>query len=708
MNPLNMRSFFHPDSIAVVGASAKPESLGFMVMKNLMAAGFAGPIMPVNPKYESVSGVLTYPTVATLPRRAELAIICTPPAMIPGLIAELGRAGTRAAVVLTAGLNAAPAGGGPTLESRMVEHARESGIRILGPNCLGLLVPGSGINASFAHTGSLTGSLAFVSQSGALSTGVLDWAKSNGIGFSCFLSLGNSADVGFNDALDYLAGDDGTSAILLYIESIKDAPQFMAAASRAATKKPVVAIKAGRVAAAQKAAASHTGALAGSDEVYDAALRQAGILRVEAIEDLFGAVETLARAKPLAGDGLAILTNGGGPGVMATDRLILNRGRLAEFSATTLAKLDAALPASWSHANPADIIGDAPPARYVEALQLIGDDPDTAAILFINAPSAIVPSEVIAEAMRETARDSPKTILTCWLGRDGVARARQVFANAGLPCFDTPEDAVDAFLDMTRYRRSQGFIGVEPPPPLDACFDAARIREVFATARADGRDGLNEIEAKHVLAAAGLPVVETRLAATPAECARQAAAIGYPVVLKINSPQISHKSDVGGVALNLANEDDVRLAAATMVTRVQSMRPDAQLTGFSVQQMVKMPSAHELIIGATQDAIFGPVIMFGHGGTAVEVIRDHAVALPPITLAIAQDMVSQTRVSRLLAGYRDRPKANLDEINAAILRVSELVLAFPEIAELDVNPLLANDAGVCVVDARLRLAATRL
>ncbi len=701
----NLRSFFHPEAIAVIGASAKPESLGFMVMKNLMAAGFAGPIMPVNPKYESVSGVLTYPTVDALPRSAELAIICTPPAMVPGLIDALGQRGTKAAVVLTAGLEAVPATGGPSLQERMVENARRSGMRILGPNCLGLIVPGSGINGSFAHTGSLTGSLAFVSQSGALSTGVLDWAKSSGIGFSCFLSLGNSADVGFSDALEYLADDAATSAILLYIESIQHAPEFMRTAARSAKHKPVIAIKSGRVRAAQKAAASHTGALAGSDEVYEAAFRQAGILRVQSIEDLFGAVETLARAKPLHGDGLAIFTNGGGPGVMATDSLILNRGRLAQLSAATMARLDAVLPANWSHANPVDIIGDAPPERYVETMRILADDPDTGALLFINAPSAIVPSEVIAEAMQAAARAAAKTVFTCWLGRDGVARARRVFTSAGIPCFDTPEDAVHAFLDLTRYRKSQWFIADEPVPATVAPrVDRSRVREILRLAREAGRDLLSEPETKQVLAAAGLPVSATHIAATPEECVAKAREIGFPVVLKIISPQISHKSDVGGVALNLQCADEVLLAARTMITRVRAMRPDAELRGFSVQQMVKMPSAHELIIGATQDAIFGPVILFGHGGTAVEVIRDHAVALPPITLAIAKDMVGQTRVSRLLAGYRDRPKANLDAIHDAIMRVSELVLAFPEIVELDVNPLLANAERVCAVDGRLRLA----
>ncbi len=701
----NLHYFFHPESIAVIGASANPDSLGYKVMKNMMYGGFAGPVMPVNPKYESVSGVLTYAKVEDLPRVADLAVICTPPAMIPGLIQSLGRRGTKAAVVLTAGLEAESTPGGPSFQVLMLDAALKHGIRILGPNCLGLMVPGSGINASFAHTDSLTGSLAFVSQSGAFSTGVLDWAKSSGIGFSCFISLGNSADVNFSDALEYLSEDANTSAILLYIESIKDAPAFMRAATKAAQKKPVIAIKSGRVADAQKAAASHTGALAGSDEVYEAAFRQSGILRVPSIEDLFGAVETLGKAKPLKGNGLAIFSNGGGPGVMATDSLVMNQGRLARFSDATMERLNGVLPAKWSKANPVDIIGDAPPQRYVDTLKVLVDDADTAAILFINAPSAIVPSEVIAEAMLDTARNASKTVFTCWLGRDGVARAKNLFSDVRIPCFDTPEDAVQAFIHMSRYRKIQWFIaGEAEKDDWVEKLDRSRIREIFADVSGEHRDLLTEPEAKAVLAAAGLPVTNTRTASDPETCLAMAESIGYPVVLKIISPDISHKSDVGGVALNLENDEAVKAAAEAMLARVRSIRPDAQITGFSIQQMVKMPSAHELIIGSTRDPVFGPIIMFGHGGTAVEVIRDHSVALPPITRAIAEDMVNQTRVSRLLAGYRDRPKAKMEAIYEAIIRVSQLVLAFPEIAELDVNPLLANDERVTAIDARIRLA----
>ena len=514
--------------------------------------------------------MLSYPTVDDLPRSVDLAVICTPPTLIPDLIDQLGKRGTRAAVVLTAGLGAEAKPGGPSLQALMMEAAQRHGIRILGPNCLGLLVPGSGINASFAHTSPLKGSLAFVSQSGAMSTGVLDWAKSSGIGFSCFISLGNAPDVNFTDMLEYLTEDPATSAILLYIESVKNGPGFMKAAARAAKRKPVLAIKSGRVAAAQKAAASHTGALAGSDEVYEAAFRQAGILRVQAIEDLFGAVETLGKAKPLHGDRLAIFSNGGGPGVMATDSLVMNQGRLARFSEDTLARLNTALPAGWSGGNPVDLVGDAPPERYVETLEILLDDPDSSAILFINAPSAIVPSEVIAEAMLETVIQANKTVFSCWLGRDGVALARERFSEAGIPCFDTPEDAVLAFIDMTRYRKSQWFIS-EDPEEMDQpdSLDRGRIQQVFQDVFDEQRDMLSEPEAKEVLAAAGLPVVETRIARGPEDCVILAAEIGYPVVLKIVSAQLSHKSDVGGVVLNLENDTQLSAAVESMIQRVE-------------------------------------------------------------------------------------------------------------------------------------------
>jgi acetyltransferase len=455
MSIRNLHHLFRPKSVAVIGASTRPLSVGATVMRNLLAGGFEGPIMPVNPKYEAVCGVLAYPAVADLPRAPDLAVICTPPETVPGLIAELGERGTKAAVVLTAGLEVASDQTEKTIHQMMLEAARPHMLRILGPNCVGIIIPGLGLNASFAHASVNAGRIAFVSQSGALATAVLDWARTREIGFSHFVSLGNSADVDFGDVIDFLGSEAGTRSILLYIESIKHARKFMSAARAAARNKPVIALKAGRVAEGAKAAASHTGALAGSDDVYDAAIRRAGMLRVYTIEDLFDAVETLGRAKPLKGDRLSILTNGGGPGVMATDTAVARGARIARLSEQSLQRLDSVLPATWSKGNPVDIIGDAPAKRYIDALKILSGDDETDAVLLINAPTAIVPSESIAEALVPIVKESPKPLFACWLGGEAVAKARRTFAQAGIPTYDSPEDAVNAFLQIVDYRRNQ-------------------------------------------------------------------------------------------------------------------------------------------------------------------------------------------------------------------------------------------------------------
>ncbi|MCE7984700.1 MAG: CoA-binding protein [Caldilinea sp. CFX5] len=706
MSIANLECLFHPQSVAVIGASTRPHSVGATVMHNLLSAGFAGPIMPVNPKHQAVAGVLAYPDVASLPLTPDLAVICTPPCTVPGLITALGERGVKAAVVLTAGLERETDAQGQPLQQATLAAAKPYGLRILGPNCVGLMIPGIGLNASFAHTNPLPGNLAFVTQSGALAVAVLDWAKSNGIGFSSFVSLGNLADIDFGDLLTYLGNDPATRAILLYIESITDAAKFMAAAKVAARNKPVIAVKAGRVAEGAQAAHSHTGALAGVDDVVDAALRRAGILRVDTIEDLFNAVETLARTHPLQGDKLIIFTNGGGPGVMATDALIRRGGRLATLAPATLARLDTFLPPNWSHGNPIDIIGDAPPERYRQSLQALLADPGGDTILFIQTPTAIVPSIEIAQALAPMIQAAPRNILSCWLGRDGVAAARQLFAAAGIPVYDSPEDGVDAFLQMVNYRRTQELLqasAASPPPAFTA--DRPQAHAVIKAALAAGRDLLTEVEAKTILAAYAIPTVPTCFAATPSACGEVAQRMGGPVVVKILSPEISHKSDVGGVALNLATPEAAQSAAATMWQQVQQLRPQATLCGFTVQPMVQRPHAHELIIGVTNDAIFGPVILFGQGGTAVEVIGDRAVTLPPLTPQLARELVERTRVAKLLAGYRNRAPANLAALHETLLKVSQMVADLPELCELDINPLLVDETGVLALDARLRVRA---
>ena len=705
MSVRNLEFLLRPRSVAVIGASDRPHGVGATVMRNLLEAGFEGPIWPVNPKYRAVAGRAAYGRVADLPSAPDLAVICTPAATVPGLVAELGERGTRAAVVLTAGLGRERTADGRTLSAAMLDAARPHLLRVLGPNCVGLLVPGIKLNASFAHAQALPGRIAFVAQSGALTTAMLDWARSNGVGFSYFISLGDGADVDFGDVLDYLASDPDTRAILLYVESIRSARKFMSAARAASRNKPVIAVKAGRVPEGAKAASSHTGALAGSDDVYEAALARAGILRVTTTLELFSAAETLARAKPLAGDRLVIVTNGGGPGVMATDALIAAGGRLARISERALHELDRLLPVAWSRGNPVDIVGDAPVERYVAALKVLLNDPEADALLFIQSPTAIVPSEEIARACAPVIASAPRSAFACWLGGEAVRRADAIFVAAGIPTYATPEEAVRGFLQLADYRHRQELL-MQTPPSVAEEFapDAAAARRVIDGVLSESRDLLTEPEAKEVLAAYGIPVVQTRIARDARETVTVAEQIGFPLALKILSPDISHKSDVGGVMLNLESSGEVRTAAEAMLKRCAALRPDARLTGFTVQQMVRRGNAHELIVGVATDAVFGPVILFGQGGTAVEVIGDKAIALPPLNIALARDLVGSTRIARLLAGYRDRPAAALDAVYLTLVKISQLIADVPRIAELDINPLLADERGVLALDARIRVS----
>jgi acetyltransferase len=703
MSIRNLDHFFRPQSVAVVGASERPGSVGATVLANLVSGGFRGPIWPVNPKYRRLKGLPVLKDAADLPGAPGLAVICTPAPTVPGIVATLGKLGCRAAVVLSAGLDA-PADHGRSLRQAMLDAARPHLLRILGPNCVGLLVPGHGLNASFAPSAALPGRLAFVAQSGALVTAVLDWARARNIGFSCFVSLGDGSDVDFGDLLDYLAGDTATDAILLYAESVRQARKFMSAARGAARAKPVVIVKAGRVLEAAHAAFSHTGALAGSDLVYDAALRRAGMLRVYTTEELFDAVAILSQPRRPAGPRLAILTNGGGPGVMATDALITEGGSLARLGEDSLARLSAGLPATWSHGNPVDIVGDAPVERYRFALQTLLDAPEVDAVLLIHAPTAIVPSSEIARALLPTLRAAVRPVLCCWLGGASVAQARSLCLDAGLPVFDTPEDAVRGFLQLMRYQQNQQLLMQVPPACTLAPPDRAAARVRVNALLAQGAEQVGEADAKAILAAYGIPVVATETACDADAALAAARRIGYPVALKIQSPDIAHKSDVGGVALDIADESALAHAVDAMRVRVRAARPQARVTGFTVQAMARRPRAHELIAGLSVDPVFGPVILFGQGGVAVEVTGDRAVALPPLNHVLAAELVGRTRVSKLLAGYRDVPPARLDALYDVLMRIGQLAAELPELVELDINPLLADGDGVVALDARMCLA----
>jgi len=701
MSVRHLDRLLEPRSIAVVGASIRPGSVGATVWRNVRSSKFAGPIHAVNPKHATLDGEPCHATPSDLPRFPDLAVLCTPPATIAALIDALGKLGTRAAIVMTAGLDAKQ-------KQAVLDAARPHLLRVLGPNCIGVLTPRLGLNATFAHTDALAGEVAFVSQSGALVTAVLDWAKARRVGFSTMVSLGERLDVDFGDVIDYLASDAHTRSILLYVESIEAPRKFMSAARAAARNKPVIVVKAGRAGNGIKAAASHTGALAGSDIVFDAAIRRAGMLRVDTLQDLFMAAETLACFHGNRDDALTIMTNGGGAGVLAADAAAAAGIALRDLAPETRAKLDAALPATWSHGNPIDIIGDAPVERYTKTLQALLADPTSGAVLFLHAPTAIVRSQDIARACAPTVRAATGRVMACWLGDAAVAEARDVFADAGVAQYETPEEAIRAFALLATYRRNQALLLEVPTASGNAPARVDEARSMLAGALAEGRRLLDEDDAKALLAAYGIPVAKTLAVDLSADAAAAAASkLGFPVALKILSPDISHKSDVGGVELDLGDEASLRCAVEAMLAQVRRARPEARLAGFTVQQMIRRPLAQELIVGASVDPLFGPVLLFGHGGTAVEVIADRAIGLPPLNRVLAAELVARTRVARLLVGYRNRPAARLDAIHDVLIAIAQMLADLPELAELDINPLLADADGVIALDARVRLDAGR-
>ncbi|MDP1740286.1 bifunctional acetate--CoA ligase family protein/GNAT family N-acetyltransferase [Polaromonas sp.] len=704
MSVRNLEALFHPGSVAVIGASDREGSVGAVVLRNLKLGGFKGAIWPVNHRHARVGGGPAWRDAASLPQAPDLAIICTPAKTVPGLIAALGRKGTRAAIVLSAGLKEMSASGGPSLEQAMLDAARPYLLRILGPNCIGALVPGIGLNASFAPGNALPGGLAFVTQSGALATAMLDWANTRGIGFSHFISLGDSADVDFGDVIDYLASDPATRAILLYMESVKAARKFMSAARAAARNKPVIIVKAGRAPDGARAAASHTGALAGSDAVFDAAVRRAGMLRVDTLESLFDAAETLTYAKHWHGERLAVLTNGGGAGVLAADALSLGGGVLTTLTENTLHLLGQCLPPTWSHGNPVDIVGDAPVDRYADSLRVLLAAPEVDGVLFIHAPTAIVPAAAIAAACLPLMQAADKPALTCWLGGAAVAEARKASAESGVASYDTPERATAAWLQLATYAKNQQALQqLATDTQKDFTPDRGLVQTLLDDALHEGREWLGDAQALAVLRAYGVPTVETVQTQGVEDAVAAADKIGYPVALKIISPQVIHKSDVGGVALGLTSGEELRAAAANMRQQVAQLLPHAQVAGFTVQAMAHRPGAHELIVGIATDAVFGPVILFGAGGTAVELNRQHAVALPPLNSLLARDLVAASGLSTLLAGYRGNPPADEQALLATLLKVSQMACDLAWLVELDINPLLVDERGVLAVDARIKL-----
>ena len=712
MSIRNLDRLFTPNSVALIGATSRAGTVGDLILRNLQAAQFPGPLMLVNSRLTAIGGMPVYPDIASLPAAPDLAVIATPPDTVPDLIGALGAKGTRAAIVVTAGFGELGEQG-KLLQQRILAAAKPHLLRIVGPNCIGVLAPRAHLNASFAHLAPDQGGVAFVSQSGAIVTALLDWAQPRRIGFSHIVSLGDMADVDFGDMLDYLGNDPATSAILLYVEAVTSARKFMSAARAAARRKPVIVVKVGRFAQSQKAAASHTGALAGSDEVYDAAFRRAGMLRVRDMGELFDAVETLATTGPQHGDRLAILTNGGGPAVLATDALIERGGVLAPLAPATVAALDAVLPRTWSHGNPIDMVGDADANRYRAALDVLIADRDLDGILVINCPTALQPPVGSARAVIETARAhqsdlAGRNLYGNWIGDYAAAPARALFAEAKLASYNTPDAAIRGFMNRVDYRRNQELLlETVPARPEGMAIDRDAAADIIAAALRDGRTWLTQGEIAALFASCGIPFVATKAARTAEEAVVHATEIGMPVALKIVSPDILHKSDVGGVALNLATPDAVRAAAREMLASIHARLPAARLDGFIVQRMITRPRAIELFAGMTEDALFGPVIMFGQGGVSVEVRNDTAIEFPPLNPNLARAQIARTEVSRLMAGYRDQPQVAQDAVIDVLIRLSRIVSDHAELAEIDINPLLADSTGVLALDARIRVQAAK-
>ena len=705
MSIRNLHHAIDPKSVVIVGASNRAGSLGRVIIENVLAAGFEGEIWPVNPKHDQVAGLYCYRRVADVPGVPDLAIIVTPPQTVPALIHELGTKGTRAAVVITAGLNA-----GQGLRQAMLDAAKPFLFRIIGPNTVGLIVPSAKLNASFAHLQPQPGGIALLSQSGAIATSLIDWAAENNVGFSKIISLGDMADADAGDFLDLLAGDSETRAIVMYLETIPNPRKFLSAARAAARVKPIIAIKAGRHVEGAKAAATHTGALSGADRVVDAALRRAGILRIDGLSELFDATETIARFPPLERSRVAIVTNGGGAGVLAVDRLIDFGCELAEFSPETDRALDRILPTNWSRANPVDIVGDAPPDRYRTTVEIVAQDAGVDILIVMNCPTGLASPLDAAHAVASLARSgtiSGKPVLTCWLGGRTARDGRDVLQQAGLASYDTPFDVALAASYLARWSKAQRTL-VRVPPSESGQVPRERglVQSIFRKVAAEGRRMLNEPEAKAVIAAYGIPVPQTVIATSPKEAEAVAGSLlagAAKVVVKLISKSVTHKSDVGGVVLDILTPVAAREAAEAIVARLKAHDPTAAVDGFAVQPMIERKHAWELLLGLTRDPIFGPVVLFGSGGVSVEVVADTAVALPPLDAVLAGDLIDQTRVGKLLAGFRNQPAADREAVRKALAALSQMIVDFPCVLSMDINPLVASAEGVIALDARIEI-----
>jgi acetyltransferase len=703
MNTHYLDRLFSPRGIAVFGASEEQNSVGRRVFDNLLSGEFRGPVYAINPKHKKVLSQPCFASIADTPKAIDLAVIATPAETVPDIIRQCGEHGVSAAIVISAGFSEAQ-GQGIALEKTVVQMAERYQMQLLGPNCLGLIRPAIGMNATFSKNTALPGQLALISQSGALCTAILDWACANDVGFSTIVSLGNAADIDFGDLLDYLAQDPKTQSILLYVEGIRDARRFMSGLRIASRMKPVVVIKAGRHLAASQAAVTHTGAMIGGDDVFNAALKRAGVVRADSIQQLFAAAEILSTPSRVNGRRLAIVTNGGGLGVMATDRAVDLNIELAELSAETISSLDRSLPAHWSQRNPVDILGDASPERYQHAVKTCLADDNVDGVLVMLSPQAMTDPDACAEAVIEAHKGQSKPVLACWMGENLIAGADKLFARHHLPSFSNPESSVEAFACLSRFHDNQQLL-LQVPGPLasHSAPDVEGARLIIESVLAEGRQTLSTTESRALLKAFNIPV-SFSIDCNSANAALVAAeTLGYPVVMKISSPSIVHKTEVGGVRLNISNAPAVRTTYNELLEQVHVNQGNPYATHVTVEPMYVTPSGRELLVGASRDPVFGTAIVFGAGGIKVEVLQDRAIALPPLNHFLAERLIAETKISGLLGEFRGLPPINRESLIQVLLRVSEMVCELPELLSLDINPLIADEKGVMALDARIEV-----
>ena len=696
-----LTSLFEPKTVAVIGASERENSVGSVIFRNILDSGYKGRLYPINPKHEAIHGIAAYKSIEDIGARIELALIATRPKTVPEIVEQCGRSGIKNIIIISAGFSES-GHAGAALERKTLEIARSYGVRVLGPNCLGIIRPEIGLNATFARVNAVEGNLALVSQSGAICSAVLDWAASNKVGFSSVISLGSTADVDFGEILDYLVYDNRSHYILLYIEGIRNSRRFMSALRSAARIKPIILLKAGRHAAGSAAVQVHSGMLAGSDIVFDAAIRRSGVVRVKNIGQLFYASKALASKFRPQGKRLAIVTNGGGPGAMAADRAGDMDIPLAELSADTMKALNSKLSPNWSRSNPIDIVGDATPEHYRDAILTVAQDDGVDGVLVMLAPQAMTQPTAVAQSVIEVSNTTSKAIIACWMGQEHVEEGRMAMENAGIPAFRMPETAVELYYHISTYYRNQTLL-------LQTPYGAASItpqetegaKMLIEAVLQEHRKVLSEMESKAILRAFRIPVAQTMVARTPTEALLLAEQIGFPIAMKVDSPDLIRKSDAGGVRLNIPNAPGVRNAYHDIIEMVQKRHPNARINGVSIEPYLARPNGRELMIGVERDPTFGPIITFGAGGTEVEIFSDRAVALPPLNQYLAQDLIRSTRASMLLGEFRNMPPINMEALEDVLLHISEMVCELPWLQELDLNPLIVDENGAIAADARI-------